>query len=686
MRKTLLATVAAVGLLTATPTAEAQFVVIDPANLAQNILQVFEAIEEGIRTLRQIELALQAVTGTDFSISPQIQGALGEVTRVLNSEVVGIVFEELEALEAFREIYPEVFDAIDSFEQLVTLVRQQSNNLISASRLAVATQSVSVEAIEDILANVEDEPRRVDARRRPDPGDPGRQSALRPDRRHPRPDPGLAGGGAAGRGLEDRAGRRPREGGRGVSRSLPRQRRDRLWRQWLRAAGLGAVAMESLQVLDQILAFFDTALNAAIPILDGNVRFLFQTFLVLSIVFAGATYAFGNTSVGLEYLMKKILLVGFMIFILTNWLPFTNIVINSFGLLGLQTGGLSTVPLTVADLFEPSRIAGLGVGLADQLLERANEIGGLFSSEIGTFLLLVGASLVLALSFILIALQVFMLLIEFKLVTLGGFILLPFALLDRTTSLAQGALGYVIAASLKVFVIAVVVSFAIAFVSTLTLSEEITSTEGFAAIGVSLDLPLARHPSARTRRLHDQRRSVARRRRHRADRGDGGRRRCGGCLRRCRGCENGTRRGQDRDCRRQRHRSRRPGQGRAAGSGEQRPAVAERHRNDSGSTGCDSTDSERRQPAQALRNPPLPRSGPMPPAPAAASVGPALPQASPFPEATAEAAASRSICRIAGKEKRHEPDLLRTTPKLRRQSRPTPAPTPSSWRPWSSAG
>ena len=244
--------------------------------------------------------------------------------------------------------------------------------------------------------------------------------------------------------------------------------------------------MESLQVLDQILAFFDTALNAAIPILDGNVRFLFQTFLVLSIVFAGATYAFGNTSVGLEYLLKKILLVGFMIFILTNWLPFTNIVINSFGLLGIQTGGLSTTTLTVADLFEPSRIAGLGVGLADQLLERANEIGGLFSSEIGTFLLLVGASLVMALSFILIALQVFALLIEFKLVTLGGFILLPFALLDRTASLAQGALGYVIAASLKVFVIAVVVSFAIAFVSTLTLSEEITSTEGFAAIGVSL--------------------------------------------------------------------------------------------------------------------------------------------------------------------------------------------------------
>lgn len=155
MRKTLLATVATIGLMIAAPIAKAQFVVIDPANLVQNIQQVFQAIQEGIRTLRQIELALQAVTGTDFTISPQIQAALGDVTRVLNSEVVGIVFEELEAMEQFREVYPEVFDAIDSFEDLVTLVQRQSNNLISASRLAVATQSVSVEAIEAILDDVE---------------------------------------------------------------------------------------------------------------------------------------------------------------------------------------------------------------------------------------------------------------------------------------------------------------------------------------------------------------------------------------------------------------------------------------------------------------------------------------------------------------------------------------------------
>ena len=155
MRKTLLATVAALSLMTAMPTANAQFKVIDPANLAQNIQQVFQAIDQGIRTLRQIELALQAVTGTDFTLSTEIRAALGSVTRVLNGQVTGIVFRELESLEQFRATYPDVLDAIDSFEQLVTVVQRQSSQLLSASRLAVTTQSVSVEAIEDILANVE---------------------------------------------------------------------------------------------------------------------------------------------------------------------------------------------------------------------------------------------------------------------------------------------------------------------------------------------------------------------------------------------------------------------------------------------------------------------------------------------------------------------------------------------------
>ncbi|MEM8950140.1 MAG: type IV secretion system protein [Pseudomonadota bacterium] len=219
-------------------------------------------------------------------------------------------------------------------------------------------------------------------------------------------------------------------------------------------------------------------------------RFLFQSFLVITIVFAGATYAFGNTSVGIEYLLKKILLIGGALFLVTNWLDVTNVVISSFGVLGLRAGGVAAVQLTTAELFSPSRIAGIGVGFADQLLTLAGNEVGIFNGNNGAALLLLVAALVMGLSFIIIALQVFMTLIEFKLVTLGGFILLPFALLDRTTSLAQGVLGYVIAAGLKIFVLAIVISLAAAFVEPLILSEEVTSAEAFSVMALALTFVL----------------------------------------------------------------------------------------------------------------------------------------------------------------------------------------------------
>ena len=239
------------------------------------------------------------------------------------------------------------------------------------------------------------------------------------------------------------------------------------------------------QILDTILNLIQGALNTAIPFLEGDTRFLFQSFLVISIVFSGVSYAFGNTSAGLEFFLKKILLVGFALFLVTNWLDLTNIVISSFGLLGLRAGGVSGAALTIDQFFSPGSIMTLGFGLADQLSEQADNVSGLLGFSATSFFLTIAAFFV-ALAFVIIALQVFMTLIEFKLVTLGGFILLPFALLDRTTSLAQGALGYVIAAGLKLFALAVVVSFAFAIFPAIQVPEEFDTTTVVTIIGVAL--------------------------------------------------------------------------------------------------------------------------------------------------------------------------------------------------------
>ena len=214
-------------------------------------------------------------------------------------------------------------------------------------------------------------------------------------------------------------------------------------------------------ILDQILGVIQGAIDTALPVLEGDVRFVFQSFLIISIVFSGAAYAFGSLSAGVEFMIKKILLVSGALFLVTNWLDFTNVIVNSFANLGLRAGGTGEgiASLTTGQFFSPSSLLSIGWGLGDTLFQRASEAGGFTGISIAAFFLFFSA-LVVSLAFLIIALQVFITLLEFKLVTLGGFILIPFALLDRTESLAQGALGYVVAAGVKVFTLAVVISFA----------------------------------------------------------------------------------------------------------------------------------------------------------------------------------------------------------------------------------
>ncbi len=244
-------------------------------------------------------------------------------------------------------------------------------------------------------------------------------------------------------------------------------------------------------VLDQILNVIQGAVDAALPVLEGDVRFVFQSFLIISIVFSGAAYAFGSLSAGVEFMVKKILLVSGALFLVTNWLDFTRVIVNSFAALGLRAGGAGdgVATLTTGQFFSPSSLLSIGWGLGDVLFQRASEAGGFTGISVAAFFLFFSA-LVVALSFLIIALQVFITLLEFKLVTLGGFILLPFALLDRTESLAQAALGYVVAAGVKVFTLAVVVSFAFAIFPNIPIPDELSFTTQFVIMGTALTFVL----------------------------------------------------------------------------------------------------------------------------------------------------------------------------------------------------
>jgi type IV secretion system protein TrbL len=77
--------------------------------------------------------------------------------------------------------------------------------------------------------------------------------------------------------------------------------------------------------------------------------------------------------------------------------------------------------------------------------------------NLDTIIVLFLAWLVVIASFFILAVQLFVTLIEFKLTTLAGFVLVPFALWNKTAFLAERVLGNVISAGIKVLVLAVIV-------------------------------------------------------------------------------------------------------------------------------------------------------------------------------------------------------------------------------------
>ena len=93
-------------------------------------------------------------------------------------------------------------------------------------------------------------------------------------------------------------------------------------------------------------------------------------------------------------------------------------------------------------------------------------------------------------AFFILAVQIFVTLIEFKLTTLAGFVLIPFALFNKTAFLAEKVLGNIIASGVKILVLAVIVGIGSGLFSEFTtgFSETPTITDALALVLGALSL------------------------------------------------------------------------------------------------------------------------------------------------------------------------------------------------------
>jgi type IV secretion system protein TrbL len=190
------------------------------------------------------------------------------------------------------------------------------------------------------------------------------------------------------------------------------------------------------------------------------VAFLTATLIVIDMTIAGLYWAMSHaTGQGedvIAKLLRKVLYVGAFAYIIGNFNWLASIVFRSFAGLGITATGSA---ITMENFLQPGRLAKTGIDAAAPILDQIGDMAGFpeVFVNLDPIVVLFIAWLVVILCFFVLAVQLFITLIEFKLTTLAGFVLIPFALWNKTSFLAEKVLGNVVSSGIKVLVLAVIV-------------------------------------------------------------------------------------------------------------------------------------------------------------------------------------------------------------------------------------
>lgn len=225
--------------------------------------------------------------------------------------------------------------------------------------------------------------------------------------------------------------------------------------------------MNNLNVIDQFMQTFITYIDSGFGLLSGDVAGLSSILIGIDITLAALFWAMDGEANVLARLIKKVLYVGAFAYIINNFHVLATLIFNSFSQLGLTAAGSG---MAAADLLRPGKLAGTGFTAAYPLLQQAGKLLGFTTvfTHLVTILVLVGAWFIVVLAFFILAVQLFITILEFKLTTLAGFVLVPFALWGKTAFLAERVLGNVISSGIKVMVLAVIVGIGNTFFSQFT--------------------------------------------------------------------------------------------------------------------------------------------------------------------------------------------------------------------------
>lgn len=208
---------------------------------------------------------------------------------------------------------------------------------------------------------------------------------------------------------------------------------------------------------NELMVVFSNTISAGFDALQGSVNGVFGLLIVLVVALTGIQWAMSPNREVLAAGFGKVLLIGAFAWLINDWQRLSETVYAGFLELGLTAGGGS---LSRDEFLNPGAILAQGWEIVKALGETPAPVDNPLD-VVGnmTDALILGLAMIgIMLAFAVLALQIIVSLLEFKIVTLGGFVLLPFGIWNKSAFLAERPLGYVVSSGLKVLALAIVVS------------------------------------------------------------------------------------------------------------------------------------------------------------------------------------------------------------------------------------
>jgi type IV secretion system protein TrbL len=226
-------------------------------------------------------------------------------------------------------------------------------------------------------------------------------------------------------------------------------------------------------VLDDFLNKYKTQVDAGFGLIQGDVAGVLGTLVVISVAITAVLWALDENQNVLASFVRKILLVGFFAWLVTQWHSLSTTVVNGFAALGLKAGGGTMTVSTFTT--SPSQIVMAGINVISGLLQYVHRIAPgpvEFFAHIDVIAMAIIASIGILIAFVILAVEIVVTIIEFHIVTLVAFVMVPFGVLTQTSFMSEKAIGYVVSVGLKLMTLAIVVSLGTTIFDNYTVSTD----------------------------------------------------------------------------------------------------------------------------------------------------------------------------------------------------------------------